>query len=152
VEPTAYALIALKKLAPFLHGTPAQARIQQGELLLYDRLCKGGGWNCCGSAVLEEELLPYPDTTAIALIALQDHHTAEANQQSLRALRSMLTHVQSGLTLSWSILCFALYGEDISEWQALLTSNYEKTGFLGETKTLALALLASQRDTTVFRV
>ena len=152
VEPTAYALIALKKLAPFLQQTNAAERIRQGELLLYDRICKGGGWNCCGSEVLGKDLLPYPDTTAIALIALQNNRTTDTNQQSLSALRKMLTQVQSGLALSWSILCLALYGEEVSEWRQLLVRNYEQSGFLGETKTLALALLASQGSATVFQV
>jgi squalene cyclase len=152
VEPTAYALTALKKLRPFLLRTSAAERIHKGELLIHDRMCKGGGWNYGNSAVFGKELSPYPDTTAIALIALQDHQTTEANQQSLTALRSMMTHIQSGLALSWAILCFALYGEDTSEWQQLLVHNYEKSGFLGEIKTLALALLASQASATVFQV
>jgi hypothetical protein len=115
-------------------------------------MCKGGGWNYGNSVVLGKVLAPYPDTTAVALIALQDHHTAEANQQSLSALRHILSHVQTGLALSWSILCLALYGHDVSGWQELLTQNYEQTNFLGETKTVALAVLALQNATPVFRV
>ncbi len=146
VEPTAYALLALKKLRPRLQIQRLEDRIHQGELLIYDRMCHSGGWNCCGSGVLDKELYPYPDTTALALIALQDHHTADANKQSLHALHDMLAHVQSGLTLSWAILCFALYGQEVSQWQGHLTNAYEKTEFLGETKTFALALLASSQD------
>jgi hypothetical protein len=142
VEPTAYALIALKKLRPFLQGTKAEERIRQGELMIYDRMCVGGGWNYGNSEVLGINLWPYPDVTALALIALQDHQQQEANQVSLRALEDMLTRVQSGLTLSWSILCFSLYGYDTNKWRNLLAQAYEKTGFLGETKSVALALLA----------
>lgn len=152
VEPTAYALMALKKLRPYLQGTQAEDRIHQGELLIYDRMCKGGGWNYGNSTVLGEDLWPYPDITALTLIALQDHQAAEANQVSLHALQKMLTHVQSGLALSWSLLCFALYGQDLSSWRALLLKSYEQTGFLGETKILALALLACSDGASVFQV
>lgn len=142
VEPTAYSLIALKRLRASLQETLVEKRIRQGERMLYDRMCVDGGWNSGNVQVYGELIPPYPDTTALALIALHDHQAAEANQRSLQALRNMLTDVESGLALSWSILCFALYGHDVSTWQALLTSNYEKRGFLGETSTLAVALLA----------
>jgi hypothetical protein len=152
VEPTAYALIALKKLRPHFQSTRAEGRIRQGELLLYDRMCKGGGWNYGNSVVLGEELPPYPDTTAIALIALQDHQTAEANQLSLQALQHMLSDVDSGLTLGWAILCFALYGQGVAAWQQRLARTYDKTGFLADTKTMALALLASGDGAKILKV
>src|SRR6266446_345145 len=80
VEPTSYSLMALKKLEPMLVGTNVEARIQQGEMLIYDRMCQGGGWNYGNSKVLGEALWPYPDVTAVALIALQDRRASEANQ------------------------------------------------------------------------
>ena len=70
------------------------------------------------------------------------------------ALRSMTTQVPSGLALSWSILAFALYGyeHEVSLGKKLLMSHYEATGFLGEIKTLALALLACEEGAQTFRV
>ncbi|MBI3665548.1 MAG: hypothetical protein HY236_04865 [Acidobacteria bacterium] len=152
VEPTAYALLALKKLRAFLPAQQVEDRIRQGELLLYDRVCEEGGWNYGNTKILGANLWPYPDTTALALIALEEHRTREANQRSLEALRRMLAQTQSGLALSWSILCFTLYGEDVSRWRQLLAECQKKTGFLGETKTMALALLASVDNYTVFKV
>lgn len=152
VEPTAYALITLKKIAPLFPEIQAMGRIRQGELLIYDRMCKTGGWNYGNSVVLGRELTAYPDTTAVVLIALQDHQTNEANQRSLQVLREMLTHVQSGLALSWATLCFILYGRDVSQWRGFLASTYEKTGFLGEVKSVALALLASGEGSNAFRI
>jgi hypothetical protein len=142
VEPTAHALIALKKSRSELSGPDVDARIQGGERMLYDRACQGGGWNYGNSVVLGESLPPYPDTTALALIALQDHRTDDQNQRALPVLRGLLAEHPSGLALSWSIICFSLYGHDTAEWTAILERTYRRTGFLGETKTLALALLA----------
>lgn len=152
VEPTAYALIALKKLKPYLEETRVEERVREGELMIYDRMCDGGGWNHGNPEVLGVNLWPYPETTALALIALQDHQRAEANRMSLQALRKMLMGVESGLALSWSTLCFSLYGHDISEWRERLTNRYAMTGFLGETKTVALALLASGDGPNPFQV
>jgi Prenyltransferase and squalene oxidase repeat len=142
VEPTAHALIALKKLRPELRGPAVDARIRSAERMLYDRACHGGGWNYGNSIVLGESLPPYPDTTALALIALQDHGTTDVNQLGLTALRGLLAEHPSGLALSWSIICFSLYGHATTEWVTFLERSYRRTGFLGETKTLALALLA----------
>jgi hypothetical protein len=152
IEPTAYALLALKKIRSSLQNAAVLDRVREGELLIYDRMCTGGGWNYGNKRVLGEELPPYPDTTAVALIALQDHPENPANQLSLRALRDMLQYVRSGLTLSLAMLCFSLYGQDVTEWENLLAETYQQTEFLGETKSIALALLACGDGAAVFRI
>ena len=152
VEPTSYSLMTLKKLKRSLDGTNCEERIRQGEMLIYDRMCENGGWNYGNSRVLGEALWPYPDVTAVALIALQDRARSEANQTSLRALESMMREAASGTALGWGILCLKLYDQDVQEWQRILVKNFEKTRFLGETKTVALALLVFGNGASLFRV
>jgi len=152
VEPTSYFLIGLKRLKPALDGTNVNDRIRQGELMIYDRVCEEGGWNYGNSKVYGEALWPYPDITALALIALQDHPDAQANRKSLETLEKALNNTGSGLALSWSIICFKLYGRNISEWRQRLVESFEKTAFLGETKTLALAVLALADAPQFFRI
>jgi squalene cyclase len=142
VEPTAYAVIVLKKLKALRDDHRTRGRIRQGELLLYDRMCTDGGWNYGNKFVFGETIPPYPDTTAISLIALQEQQKEEKNQRSLQVLVNLLDQTQSGLTLSWAICCASLYGLDDSKWRTSLAAVYEKTKFLGETKSHALALLA----------
>ncbi len=152
VEPTSYSLMALKKLEPMLVGTNVEARIQQGEMLIYDRMCKGGGWNYGNSKVMGEALWPYPDVTAVALIALQDRRASEANQTSLHILDKMAREADSGMALGWGILCLTLYNEDVRELKKVLAKNFEKTSFLGQIKTVALAVLALGDGARFFRV
>jgi hypothetical protein len=152
VEPTSYFLLALKKLRPSLSGAKVEERIRQGELLIYDRMCEGGGWNYGNSKVLGETLWPYPDVTAVALIALQDHRGIEPNAASLRTLQQLLKEVDSGLALSLGVICLALYGHDVSQWKRTLIKKFAKTKFLAETKTLALFLLALEEGGKSFRV
>ena len=152
VEPTAYALIALKKLKSHMSQDRVIARITEGERMIYDRMCVGGGWNYGNSNVFGENLWPYPDTTAQALIALQDHSSEPANQLSLKGLEKMLAENHSGLALGWSCLCLSLYGQDVSPWIARLEKSYAETEFLGETKPIALALLALNRGAEAFRI
>jgi Prenyltransferase and squalene oxidase repeat len=150
VEPTAYALIALKKLRP--HADPrAEARIKEAEAMLYDRMCPSGGWNYGNSVVLGVDLPPYADVTALTLIALQEHRRSEPNVVSLTALRRMLTEVDSSLALAWAILCLSLYGEDTESLQRRLELRYRQRPYLVDTRALALAVLALA-GSTVFRL
>jgi len=151
VEPTCYALLALKRLRRHLPGAAAEERIAEAERMVYDRMCRGGGWNYGNSTVLGAELWPYADVTALALLALADHPRREANQQSLGALRGMLRHVDSGLSLAWATLCVSAYGDDPLPWRGRLTERYARTGFLGESRAVALALLALTGAAEVFR-
>lgn len=141
VEPTAYALLALKKLRPHA-DTRAEARIQEAQAMLYDRMCPNGGWNYGNSVVLGVDLPPYADVTALTLIALQDYRGSEPNAVSLTALRGMIAEVDSSLALAWATLCLTLYGEDTESLKRRLERRYRKRPFLVDTRSLALTLLA----------
>ena len=152
VEPTSYFLLALKKIRRNLLSKTVEERIQQGELMIYDRMCDNGGWNYGNSSVYGDRLWPFPDTTAVALIALQDHHERKENQVSLRALSEMAKNTDSGLALSWSAICLSLYGQEGAELRHRLVERFAKTKFLGETKAIALGILAMGNGARFFRV
>jgi hypothetical protein len=152
VEPTSYCLIALKKIKSRLSVKAVQERVDQAELMIYDRMCEGGGWNYGNAAVYGDPLWPYPDITALALIALQDHKERNDNRVSLRALSKMAETTDSGLALGWTTICLSVYGEDISELRKRLDQKFARTKFLGETKPVALAILASGDGARLLRV
>lgn len=152
VEPTSYALIALKRIRRWLVGTNVDERIEQGESMIYDRMCAGGGWNYGNSLVYGEKLWLYADTTAIALIALQNRHDTKENRVSFAALQDNLTTVDSGLALSWAVLCYDIYGHDSLMLRRRLIKGFEKTGLLGECKSLALYIIALAGGAKYFRV
>ena len=134
----------------YLAGTNIDERIHQAELMIYDRMCDGGGWNYGNSKVFGEALWPYPDVTAVGLIALQDHKFSQANQESLGALRRMMQETESGLALCWATICLSIYGEDTYEWKRRIKKRFQVNGFLGEMKTLALSVIASVEDPKTF--
>lgn len=152
VEPTSYALLAIKKMKPALGETNAAERIEQGEAMIYDRMCAGGGWNYGNSKVLDYALWPYPDTTALALVALQDRAAETANRQSLHVLKKISQEANSGLACAWTAICLDLYGEPVEGWRKRVENRFRETGFLGETKTLALALIALAGKSGPFRL
>jgi squalene-hopene cyclase-like protein len=151
VEPTAYALIALKRLTADIGGA-ADEHIREAERLLYDRMCTGGGWNHGNSNAYGVAIPPYPETTALALIALQDREADASNRASLQRLVDMLAEGESGLSLSWATLCLSLQGQDVAVWQQRLARCYARSGFLGETRVVALALLALSERISPFRL
>lgn len=152
VEPTSYALVALKQVRTHVAAMNLEERIQQGEMMIYDRMCSGGGWNYGNSKVFGDALWPYPDVTAVALIALQDHRLNQANRESISVLRKMMQETDSGLALCWGTICLSIYGDEISGWKRQIEKRFQTTGFLGETKTLALALVASVDHVKAFRL
>ncbi len=152
VEPTSYALIAVKKVQSALGDTSVAERIQQAEAMIYDRMCAGGGWNYGNSKVLDYALWPYPDTTALALIAVQERAAETANQQSLKVLEKLSQETNSGLACSWTAICLDVYGRPAVEWRNRIVKRYRENGLLGETKSLGLALIALDAKNNPFRV
>lgn len=83
VEPTAHALVALKKVAKTSQGpakihAPADIsakdlldRVRLGQAQLMDVRCRDGGWNYGSREALQVDLPSYPETTGIALVGLQ---------------------------------------------------------------------------------
>ncbi len=142
IEPTSYSLIAVKSLRPELRGRRARARIDEAERMILDRECLGGGWNYGNSKVLDEELWPYPDTTALALIALQDFPRPESLERSLAALRAMVEDRASVLSLGLAVLALQLHGRDVSAVRSRLLGRVEGGRLPTDTRSLAFAALA----------
>ncbi|HEX7295085.1 MAG TPA: hypothetical protein VF251_04975, partial [Pyrinomonadaceae bacterium] len=92
------------------------------------------------------------DITALALIALQDHRERNENQVSLGVLEKAAETTNSGLALGWSSICLSLYGLDISELRKRLDERFARTKFLGETKPIALSILAAGEGWRMLRV
>ena len=110
--------------------------------MILDRECQGGGWNYGNSRVLDEELWPYPDTTALALIALQDLRDSEAVERSLTVLEKMVQDRASVLGLALAILALQLHGRDVSLVRSLLAGRVEDEWLPADTRSLAFAALA----------
>ncbi len=151
IEPTAYSLLALKKLGGALTDARAPRRVARGEALVYDRMCPGGGWNYGNARVMGESLSPYADTTALALMALHDRDPRETTRHSLRVLDELTRDSRSGLALGWSALCFDLYGVSSTVLRHRLREEWAATRFLEKTKPLALAVLALHDGARSFR-
>ncbi len=150
VEPTSLALITFKSTGS-ASGEAARKRVDGGERMLLDRACSAGGWNYGNRSVLGVDLEPYPDTTALALLALQDHARDIAPiQNGLAALDRMLQTHDSGLALALGVLCGRAYGGDVTSLAGRLERRFAESAFLEETRPVALALLAASEAPNPF--
>jgi hypothetical protein len=139
VEPTARALWALREHRP---SSPAVA---EAVALLRDRECVGGGWNYGNRVVLDEELVPFAQTTAVALVALRDLD-AELEVRGVETLRRLWRQESAGgLTLAIAVAAFRVHGDETEATAAsgALRRLLDETELVGDVVALAWAALAS---------
>jgi hypothetical protein len=148
VEPTAYAVLALRAVTP--RPPAATARIDEGTRLLLDRVCRDGGWNYGNRRVLGADLWSYPDTTALALLALGRRADGAVAAKGLAALETMLETNQSGLATALGALALAAHGREIARLRARLGTRFAETAFAGDARALAWALLATNEAAAPF--
>ena len=107
-EPTARVLLAVNARTPQDRATRAEALG-----LLADRQCADGGWNFGNASVYDVDLKSYPQTTAIALIALQGA-AQELVGPALRYLADAWRLEPGGLTLAQTVLALRLHGAGLA--------------------------------------
>lgn len=140
VEPTSVALLALR--AAGAREGRAVERVAMGRRMLVDRAVPGGGWNYGNTTVLGQDVAPYPDTTAWALLALRDAPGADAVVRAgLARLPALLAETRSSLARALGVLALRAHGvADAGVGAALAARVLEAPP--SEVRTRALALLA----------
>lgn len=148
VEPTARALLALQLCRP-----GAGPAIVRAVHTLGDRECVGGGWNYGNRVVLGEDLPPYAQTTAAALIGLQGSAPGLVGR-GLTALRKLWRQEHTGgLSLAMSTLALELHADpDAETAEAALERNLTTTAFLDDVVATAWAAIATGPGAAVLRV
>jgi hypothetical protein len=108
VEPTSHTLLALKRVRK-AGGADSRApeRIQMGESFLWDRRCPDGGWNYGNRRVYRTNMPSFPETTGLALLALQD--SKRDLTASLDAARRHLESRKGRLGQAWLAIGLACH-------------------------------------------
>jgi hypothetical protein len=107
VEPTAHALVALKKAAVKLPSAELSERVRVGEMQLADVRSHDGGWNYGSPAALGVDLPSYPETTALALLGLQEQKGLES---AFDLGWRMMRDTPSPLARAWLVTAMRLHG------------------------------------------
>lgn len=153
IEPTAYALMALK-----LPETPSDSElveaISSANRFILSHACQGGGWNHGNDITLGAHLPAYRLTTAEALLALQDVED-EKIQAALKYLRSWQDKDTSCQSLAMSALALQAYGLSAdAEIGFLLARQAADGSFAGTIMATAMSCLAltafQNQDSSLF--
>lgn len=147
IEPTALAVLALR--AALARGAVADAeaashRISEAVRLFADRKSPGGGWNYGNRRVLGQDIEPYPDTTAWALLALRPVG-GDATKESIARLGKLVQDTRSPLARALAVLALRAHGEDaraVMEPLAAQCAGRSADSPPRDTRSRALALLA----------
>jgi len=107
VEPTAWSLIALH-----LSGQAGHPRAVEGRKLLLDRRIPSGGWNYGNPNLDDKELLPFWDTTGLALTALCGQADIDRLRPSLDLVEKRQDKIESLCGLAWAVISLQAYGRD----------------------------------------
>jgi len=117
VEPTAWAVIAFN-----VCGMEQNPRALEGRRFLLDRCISSGGWNYGNTELNDRELLPFWDTTALALLALQGTSEEKRLSLSLELLEKNQDKINSLLGMAWTFLALKVYGRDTGRLRSKLIS------------------------------
>ena len=107
VEPTAHALVALKKVSLQWPSPELSERVRTGEAQLADVRSRDGGWNYGSPAALGVDLPSYPETTALALLGLQGK---QGLQGAFDLAWRMMRDTPSPLARAWLVTAMRLHG------------------------------------------
>lgn len=147
VEPTSQAILFLRLAPAGLLPAAAKRRLRLGEIMLYDRMCPAGGWNCGNPMVYGVPGEPQVSSTAWALLALSDHPEQPEVQRSLSWLDGYSNSIQSPASLALAIIAVNAYGRARAGLAESLQAIYEKNEVLlnvPEAAWTALALSGTQ--------
>jgi hypothetical protein len=142
VIPTAFSVIAIKQFTACNRSDLSERRIRLGVDMLLDRVCLGGGWNSGNSVVYGVPLRAHVESTAIALLALQDEERTSVIQASLACLKQRSSNIESVDSLAWCILSLFVYQEPVQHLKARLATLVGDGRGIRNNATLAAAILA----------
>jgi len=142
VEPTAWGIIALRSIPKDLHPREAGQRRRLAELMLYDRMCPGGGWNSGNPLVYGAAGVPRIGPTVWALLALQYYRDRPENRQSLDWLEQAYPQIQGPGSLALAHLCLRIHDRSVPALEPSLAALNSNNQFLGHTLVAAWAAIA----------
>lgn len=142
VEPTSYALLVLRRLAPRGASAAFRDRLRVAESMLFDRMCPEGGWNCGNPMVYGAPGEAQIGPTVWALLALRGMPEREEIRKSLEWLENSWQSVSSPVSLALAQICLRSYGRPTSAVHDALCSAYSSEDAIRSVPAVAWSVLA----------
>jgi hypothetical protein len=137
VDPTAMTLLALD-----ITGQSGHPRFREAVNMLMNRQMLHGGWNYGNTLVYGKQLLPFIETTGIALTALAGHVEREKISGSLRYLQAQAEQARTPLSLAWALFGLGAWGEFPAAGLEWIDETLKKQTKYGSYGTSLLSILA----------
>jgi hypothetical protein len=147
IEPTAWALLALKRSDTGRTDSDSRSRRDEAERLLINRTCVGGGWNYGNASSQGQDLRAFVPTTAVGLLAMQDRRSEESVQRSLAFLVRERAGESSTMALSLAVIALHLFDEPCDDLEARLAETVSVSDERGSILNLAMAAYALSHPT-----
>ena len=109
VEPTALAVLALKRA-----GYQGHDRVSEARRMMLDRQLPHGGWNYGNTRVFDKAFRPLPYSTGMLLSALAGSVDRLQIQKSIDYLKRRVQRDRTPLSLGWEIIGLKAWGEGLS--------------------------------------
>ena len=110
--------------------------------MILNRQLPHGGWNYGNTLVYGKELLPFVETTGIALAALAGHIPREKVSTSLDYLRAQAERSRTPLSLAWGLFGLGAWGEFPAAGHDWVDETLNKQTKYGPYVTSLLSILA----------
>jgi hypothetical protein len=145
VEPSARALLVLKLLRP-----KAQ-QIADGNAVMSDRECHGGGWNYGNKQVFGTLYEPFLQTTAAGLLSVQDRSDG-IRERAIAVIQRLWRAEPGGLGLGQASAALHAVGRGDADLDAQLTTLVSGTKLFGDVVALAWTAIALGDGIDVIRI
>jgi hypothetical protein len=107
-------ILGLQKVQRVQPQEAIRKRIESGREFLLDRMCQDGGWNHGSSKALGYEANSYPETTGVALLALNGSDPSQMGK-SLAYAEEAYRRCRTAEGLSWLRLGLSAHGRTVPE-------------------------------------
>lgn len=155
VEPTSWCTLALKQMRRQDPSADADARINEAELLLFNRSCEVGGWNYGNASAVGQDLRPYVPTTAAGVLALQDRRSDSVVTRAIDRLGVSRLSEPSGFALSLAALALRIAGRETDDVEERIAGDVSRLIRGGNIQAMAMAcytLSAPEHNAAALRV
>jgi hypothetical protein len=114
--------------------------------MIMDRQIPGGGWNYGNTFVFGQRLWPMPESTGLALVALQSLVAETEMEASLGYLKTHIPSSRTPQALSWGLMGLGAWDQALPASDGLILRALERQQKIGlyDTEGLSLLLLASR--------
>jgi len=136
IEPTSLAMLALHAA-----GFREHPRMAEAVEMVLNRQLASGGWNYGNTTVFGTELQPIPESTGIALAALEGLVPQTRIAGSLEYAKKQVTRIRTPFTLSWVILGLGAWSDRPQRARDWIQESFDRQGQYGEYSTSLLSTL-----------